>query len=342
MRPSPIQPELLNKYLKGICTAEEKRMVEDWYFELDKEADNTADQVPVFDKITLFQKLKQQSQLFELPVESSPSKVRWLSRRAAVVLAIAAMLILVIGFSVFVFQQDLKPSSKIASGAEHTVFSNNSAGVLAKTLPDGSSVWLKPGASLVYDRKNEQSNREVTFTGEAFFEVAKDVAHPFIISADEMKIKVIGTSFNVTALPNSRTFKVSVVTGKVQVTAQGKSGKSESVYLLPKQQASFNLASQKIVQTALTETQLKKRYWKPFSLKFNEEATVAQVARELEKAFQVRIEFSNPDIANCYLKVDFDNQQLPEITSYLEKLLDVNCEMVDGSTLSISGEGCND
>jgi ferric-dicitrate binding protein FerR (iron transport regulator) len=317
-------------------------MVEDWYFELDKEGDSAADQLPAFDKVELFEKLKQQSEFHEQTIGGAPAKVVRLSRSSAAALAIAAMLILIFGLNFFIVQRPLSSPAKVSARAEHTVFNNNTAGILEKRLPDGSSVWLKPGASLVYERRSEESNREVTFIGEAFFEVAKDASHPFIISADEMKIKVIGTSFNVTALPKSRTFKVSVVSGKVQVTAQGKSGKSESVYLTPKQQASFNLASQKIVQTDLTETQLKKQYWKPFSLKFNEEAKMEKVVRELEKAFQVRIEFSNPDIANCYLKVDFDNQQLPEITNYLEKLLDVNCDMVDGTTLRIIGEGCTD
>jgi ferric-dicitrate binding protein FerR (iron transport regulator) len=155
-----------------------------------------------------------------------------------------------------------------------------------------------------------------------------------------MKIRVLGTSFNVIALPKSRTFKVSVVTGKVQVSANDKSGKSASVYLTPKQQASFHLTSRKIVQTVLSETQLKKQYWKPFTLNFSDDATMAMVAKELEKAFQVKIEFSDPNLANCYLKVDFNNQQLSEIINYLEKLLDVNCEIIDGSTLKISGEGC--
>jgi ferric-dicitrate binding protein FerR (iron transport regulator) len=221
------------------------------------------------------------------------------------------------------------------------VLYNNTAAIVEKRLPDGSAVWLKPGSHLNYERKNEESNREVTFTGEAFFDVAKDAAHPFIIHANEMKIRVVGTSFNVIALPNSRTFKVSVVTGKVQVTGRGKSGETESVFLTPKHQASFNLSSQKIVQTELSEVQLKKQYWKPFSLNFSD-ATMDVVAKEMQKAFQVKVEFSDADIARCHLKVDFDNQQLPEIISLLEKLLDVSCELVDGSTLKITGEGCSE
>jgi hypothetical protein len=67
---------------------------------------------------------------------------------------------------------------------------------------------------------------------------------------------------------------------------------------------------------------------------------MGMVSKELEKAFQIKIQFSDPNLANCHLKVDFNNQQLPEIINYLEKLLDVTCEMLDGGTLKITGEGC--
>jgi transmembrane sensor len=335
-----MQPELLEKYLNGVCTDAEKRMVEDWYFDLDKDDDIAREQFSGFDKIKAFQALKQRSEFVEAPVMATPAKVFRLSRKLMVAASIAAFAILTVGLTLVVRQPNKTSTVIVPDGSEHLVYNNTTPAVLEKKLPDGSAVWLKPGSRLVYHRSHEESNREVQFTGEAFFEVAKDPKHPFVISAQKMEIRVLGTSFNVTALPESRAFKVSVVTGKVQVTAQGKS--RDSVFLLPNQQASYNVASQKIVQSVISEAQLKKQYWKPFSLKFNEEAQMALVARQLEKAFQVRVIFTNPDIENCYLKVDFDNWQLPEIMTYLEKLLDVECELVDGDTLTISGEGCSE
>jgi len=347
MNPSPAHPELLEKYLKGVCTLEEKRMVEDWYFELDKNAKAT--QFPDFDKLKLLDKIQMQvADLNELELSEvkeyetpAPAKILRFSKQLAWMAGVAAIFIVVLGVGFFARKNGATVSSETAKKSEHIVLYNNTAAIVEKKLPDGSAVWLKPGSKLTYERKNEESNREVTFTGEAFFDVAKDALHPFVIYANEMNIRVVGTSFNVIALPTSRTFKVSVVTGKVQVTGLGKSGKTESVYLTPKHQASFNLSSQKIVETELSEVQLKKQYWKPFSLNFSD-ASMDVVAKEMQKAFQVKVEFSNADIANCHLKVDFNNQQLPEIISLLEKLLDVNCELVDGSTLKITGEGCSE
>jgi ferric-dicitrate binding protein FerR (iron transport regulator) len=347
MNQSPVNPELLEKYVKGLCTSEEKRVVEDWYFELDKNADIS--QVPAFDKLKLFHKIQKQiADLNELELADVedhkmqvPAKLLHFPNRFRWIAVVAALFLVVIGISLFVRDKSFNSSSELAARSEHIVLYNNTTAIVEKKLPDGSSVWLKPGANLTYERKNEQSNREITFTGEAFFDVAKDAVHPFVIHTNKMNIRVVGTSFNVIALPRSKTFKVSVVTGQVHVTGRDRSGKMESVYLKPKDEASFNLSTQKLVQTVLTETQLKKRYWKPFSLNFND-ATMGVVSKELQKAFQVKVEYSNADIADCHLKVDFDNQQLPEIIDLLEKLLNVNCELVDSSTLKITGEGCSE
>jgi ferric-dicitrate binding protein FerR (iron transport regulator) len=143
----------------------------------------------------------------------------------------------------------------------------------------------------------------------------------------------------VIALPGNKVFNVAVVTGKVEVTAQNKAGKKEWVFLTPKEQASYSPNTKKIVQSLLTETQLKYQFWKPFSLSFGD-AAMETVSRELEKAFQVKVSFSDPALANCHLRVDFNNQQLPEIMSLLEMLLDVNCELTEGNVLRITGEGC--
>jgi len=340
MKPLPIQTELLEKYLEGSCTIDEKRVVEDWYLNLDDDINLSTPPMPVFDKIKIFEKIRQHVENVDYYKQPVPTRLISIARRFRSIAAVAALLILIFGIYFFTKTQNIASLAPVANKADYIILNNNTFVIVQKRLPDGSAVWLKPGAILIYERKNEDADRDVTFTGEAFFEVAKDAKHPFIITADEMKIKVVGTSFNVIALPKSRTFKVAVVTGKVQVTAQHKSGRLESVYLTPKQQGSFNLSSQKILQTVLSETQLKNQYWKPFTLNFSDDATMLMVSKELEKAFEVKIEFSNPDIANCNLKVDFNNQQLPEIISYLEKLLDVSCELIDGGTLKITGEGC--
>jgi ferric-dicitrate binding protein FerR (iron transport regulator) len=64
-------------------------------------------------------------------------------------------------------------------------------------LYDGTKIWLSPSSALQYQDQLVNSLREVTLDGEAFFEVAKDKKHPFIIHSGRMQTEVVGTSFNI-------------------------------------------------------------------------------------------------------------------------------------------------
>ena len=85
-------------------------------------------------------------------------------------------------------------------------------------LPDGSSVWLNSGSRLTYDSSYGNSLREVTLTGEAFFDVAKNKQKPFIIHTGNINIRVLGTSFNVKSYPGDKTIETSLIQGKIEVT----------------------------------------------------------------------------------------------------------------------------
>ncbi len=81
-------------------------------------------------------------------------------------------------------------------------------------LPDGSKVYLNKHSSLIYPEKLEGQTREVTLNGEAFFEIQKNEARPFLVKSGQTITKVVGTSFNVNNTDSS-TVIVTVVTGKV-------------------------------------------------------------------------------------------------------------------------------
>lgn len=88
-------------------------------------------------------------------------------------------------------------------------------------LPDGSMVWLNEGSKMGYNDAFNSTLREVWLTGEAYFDVVKNPAKPFIIHAKTVNVKVLGTAFNVRALPNRPTVETSLVRGSVEVTING-------------------------------------------------------------------------------------------------------------------------
>ena len=85
-------------------------------------------------------------------------------------------------------------------------------------LPDGSSVWLNAGSRLTYDSLYGNNLREVTLSGEAFFDVVKNLKKPFIIHAGKINIKVLGTVFNVKTYPGEKTIETCLIRGSIEVT----------------------------------------------------------------------------------------------------------------------------
>ena len=89
------------------------------------------------------------------------------------------------------------------------------------TLSDGTRVWLNAASSLTYPEIFQDRERVVELTGEAFFEVKPDTALPFIVKTQGMRVKVLGTTFNVKAYPDELKLYTTLVEGKVEVLSGG-------------------------------------------------------------------------------------------------------------------------
>jgi len=87
-------------------------------------------------------------------------------------------------------------------------------------LPDGSAVWLNAASSLTYSANLIQNGRRsVTLSGEAYFQVAKDKSHPFVVSTAGQQVEVLGTHFNVNAYTDEPITATTLVEGSVKVSS---------------------------------------------------------------------------------------------------------------------------
>lgn len=98
-------------------------------------------------------------------------------------------------------------------------------------LPDGSQVWLNADSKISYGSAFSKESRELTLVGEAYFDVIKDPAHPFIIHTKELDIKVLGTAFNVRAYPDEKNTEATLIRGAIEATLKGYDG--QKVILKP-------------------------------------------------------------------------------------------------------------
>ncbi len=107
-------------------------------------------------------------------------------------------------------------------------------------LGDGTMIWLNPRSILTYPDKFRGDTRKVSLTGEAFFEVAKDKKHPFIVHSDKVNTRVLGTSFDITSYKDQPEVDITLLTGKVAVRLDGAAGSGPAAEMIPNQRITYN------------------------------------------------------------------------------------------------------
>jgi len=150
-------------------------------------------------------------------------------------------------------------------------------------LPDRSKVWLNAASSLKYPSSfTAASQRRVELAGEAYFEIAKDRAHPFIVKTAGQEVEVLGTHFNINSYGNEPVVKTTLLEGSVKVTSSA----GGDVVLKPDQQA---INTGKGI-TVLPVTGDDAIAWKNGLFVFEDES-LESIMRKVERWYDVEVEY---------------------------------------------------
>jgi transmembrane sensor len=152
-------------------------------------------------------------------------------RRRKAVWAIAGSLVIAIAAWFFYQSQPAPPKTQAKAEVTPSVISTKNGSKTRIQLPDGSQVWLNAGSRLTYDKDFGNKLREVTLTGEGFFDVVRNEHKPFIIHTAKMDIKVLGTRFNVRSYPTDRTTEAALIHGSIEVSFKDRP--AEKILLKP-------------------------------------------------------------------------------------------------------------
>ena len=106
--------------------------------------------------------------------------------------------------------------------------------IIKMSLADGTKVWLNAGSKLTYSNAYNVKNRKVSLVGEGYFEVAKNKKIPFYVDANGVKVKAVGTAFNVKAYPDEKRVEATLVEGIIDITDG-----NQTYRLAPRQKASI-------------------------------------------------------------------------------------------------------
>jgi ferric-dicitrate binding protein FerR (iron transport regulator) len=196
-------------------------------------------------------------------------------------LVAAASIIAILGFSVNHFW--FSASSDLAVRSVEKKTSNGQQ--LTVKLPDGTRVKLNAGSILSYPKVFEDTLREISLTGEAFFDVVRNEKSPFIIHTGNITTRVLGTSFNIRAYPENKEIQVAVVEGKVKVRTESGSGEN-GVCLIKSEMVTVQKEHGKLIVSDYDEKE--QIGWKDGILYF-EKSDFLSTVRRLERWYGVRI-----------------------------------------------------
>ncbi len=263
--------------------------------------------------------------------------------------AIAASIILMLGIG-FLWKShfsssDIAVYSKLISDSSNplTEVINNSSSELAVKLPDGSKAILKPNSRLSYTKTFEGKRREVYLAGEAFFEVKRNPTKPFMVYANGLITKVLGTSFSVKAFETEQEVIVKVTTGKVSVytqnTTRNQDPEMNGIVLMPNQKMIFGKDDERFTRTLVEKpiVVISDKELQQFS--FND-SPVEQIFLALEKAYGVKIIFDKDVLINCRLTTSLSNEDLFEKLDIICAGIEANYKVIDAQVI-ITSSGCN-
>ena len=273
--------KLLRKYRAGVAEPAEKKLLES-YYNLFEDMPDIGEALTGQEKQALKEEIK--ANIWKAVAEGERKRPALSPRIKIIRMAAAAVLLAVLAGGVALF---IRSGEKQAGGAIQVAWQKENRVIL---LPDGSRVILSAGSRLNYPSSFDgRDKREVFLYGQAFFEVEQNVSRPFIVHTENLETVVLGTSFNVKAIPGEADIVVTVRDGKVRVSRED----AVLGVITPRQQIIYNKNAVSSVLTTVTDDSYLS--WKDQDLLLDN-LTVAEAARLLEEKYGVAITIVDPAI----------------------------------------------
>lgn len=340
--------QLISEYLSGNISPEQIKLLEDWFYSFDDSeveiftavsVDKEKFKDELFEKIVNKIKVNDSEEVNVIKVVKWKQVFRW---------AASILVFLSIAFGVYYNNKYPKTSDNYTKTSDYQIVITKEGSKQKRiTLEDGSIVTLNSGSKIRYPKQFSSSKREVFLTGEAFFEVTKNPAKPFLVYANELIVTVLGTSFNVRAFPNDKKVIVKVRTGRVGVAVAQKindknTRKVDNLILLPNQQVVFSRQEIKLVKSLIEN---------PILLSANSQTSIrhsfvfeavpaSDIFKVIEQAYGVDIVFETELFTNCQFTGNLTDLSLYEKLDIICKSIEANYQILD-TKIIVSGEGCN-
>ena len=322
--------DLIGKYLAGEAAKEEILFVETWANESEGNRKHLQQCKLIFDKsfqAKVLQEFDTDAAWLKMKsrLQAAEGTIPLQSRRSSnnLVWRVAASIIVILGIGIFAYQMinaDRSSSVEVVSQKE----------TKSDTLPDGSGVFLNKKTELAYTYDKKEKSHVVKLKGEAYFNIQHEDDKNFIIDAEGVFIRDIGTSFNVKAYPEDNTVEVVVEEGKVMFYT----GTDSGIYLSAKGKGIYDKATKKFTIEQPEENVLAYKT-KFFSFSNTDLRTAVEA---LNNVYDKKIVLGE-NLSNCRLTVSFNQEDIDEIAAVMAETLGLTLQN-SANEIRLDGQGC--
>ncbi len=338
MKDNFISNELKYKFFQNHCTPEEHSRVLQWMKSVSTK--DKADFMDEHAELVASGKINSNKQIGltfkqieqKIKIDKAARTRKLLFRRSMQVAA--TILLLITGYYSFLLLQTTPEkttsvTNEIAIMEQKTKYGQQSN----IKLSDGTQVKLNAGTKITFPEMFANNERELALQGQAYFDVARDTQRPFIINTGNLKITVLGTSFDVNSFESDNKVRVTVLSGNVRVSIDNQ---DESVILGKNEQLVYNKKMNSYFKQPVDAQ--KSIAWIQGILRF-EDAPLADVFRQLERWYNVEIHLEKNLKVDCTVSGQHKNEGLKSVLDALQFSHGVKYKY-DGKQVLINGINC--
>lgn len=315
--------QVIKRYLEGRGQEGDKELIVSWFSDLRYEQDLRKqyrrywDEIAFKDDIKEYDSSKILGRIYhEMKLEESRQlknkDKKVLSRFVTVLSRVAAVLF--IPLLILFLVNKYNGGSSSGQTAYSKIFSPPGVRTMFY-LPDGSKGWLNGGSYLSFPVEFKGKKREVTVSGEAYFDVRSDKKKPFVVRGSGIEVVAYGTEFNVMDYPEDRLVKVTLAKGSVKVSGQHNGRIQDFGMLKPDQMCICDLKTQD--NTIIAVDAAKIISWKDGKLIFHDDPFV-EVADEISRWYNVNLVIKDEKLKVHRYMATFENETLDEVLKLLK------------------------
>lgn len=318
--------EQLQRYMQGGGTAEECAAAENWLQEHVAESEydpmfrRLLDATPAESDGPALQRIRRR---LEMLLAATPDRTARGPRRLLRIARFAAAAVLLVAA--------LLPYLRPAVQTEWCEIYAALGETREITLPDGTQLWLNSGSRVFYPERFNGRERRIRIDGEVFADVTKDRRHPFVVSASDVEVRVLGTQFSLKSYAENPHVEVALIEGSVAMRA-GSPGKRVDYTLVPGDMVRYNRRSGSF-ETYRIDTETYGSWHSNRNLCFVNQS-LGDIAADLERRFNVKIIIEGPELAAAQYYASFiNNESLERILRALNSNNNMRIARINGTII---------